>query len=160
VQSLRILPAVTITTTVELVQRIKPLNTIIIMLSPFNSKRNRDIPIHMIDLSLLPNPAHDLNPEQAAIFRKHIFDLSDDLYTAQIKERVMYGLFFAVLALLIWLDHKTSTSILYYVLKVLLYLTLAGTSLGAYIRFNSRVLRERRYFEAVLGTAYRKPTIL
>ena len=134
----------------ELVQRIKLLNTIIIMLSPFNSKRNRDIPIHMIDLSLLPNPAHDLN----------IFDLSDDLYTAQIKERLMYGLFFAVLALLIWLDHKTSTSILYYVLKVLLYLTLAGTSLGAYIRFNSRVVRERRYFEAVLGTAYRKPTIL
>ena len=140
--------------------RIKLLNTIIIMILPFSSKRNRAIPIHMIDLSILPSPAHALNPEQAAVFRKRVIELSDNLCTSQIKERVMYGVFLAILLLLIWLDVQPSTSILYYILKVMLYISLAISSLGAYIRFNNRVLHEGRFYEAILGKAYRKPTKL
>ena len=93
---------------------------------------------------------------EAEAFRAEVIELSDNLYDAQVSERMMYGCFVAVFVIGLVFDESRISDIGYYLIKILFDLALVLCAVMSYKAYQTRSQFEESYWRKVLGDMYRE----
>lgn len=92
--------------------------------------------------------------EEADAVRAEIRTLSDALYSAQVRERSLYGMLLGFFLGGILLNSYTVSPVLYHIADFGFDLGIAVGAVTSYIAYRKRVYAENAYWKAVFGDNY------